>query len=293
MKAPLLQRHMAGALLGAALLMMLPVAASATHEPKFSACRDAIDWYAWKEQRLWRTTLFGVKRARDAAISEVRFTKDRSIWIKTQVGASATSSTPITVDEWRSLSPGYPSVTWYNSLIDSQTDVAPRRGIFEAKQRMSSELIPYITQSYRSFECRLEALCGLVALSRPHEEHTPQNVTVQVFGCEDVSSRTLTECHIETKPTPQTTQGDIDQYCQTVISTLRKRETQVAKMVMEYDAGYRSILQLSGVMRGFLGEMRGTVLGSLRSAANLIATFSRVPCFIGSCDDAPAAMMTP
>jgi len=267
---------------------LLPRQAGASHTSDYPACRDALDWQGWKEQRLWRATLFGVKRAREAEASEVRFSKDRSIWIKSHISAGGTSA----VDEWRSLSPGYESVTWYNSLIDSQTDITPRRGIFDTRQRMSSELVPYITQSYRSLECRLEAICELLALSEPHKEHSPQTVTVKVFGCGDMPAKTLPECHLESNPTQLTTQGDIHQYCQTMIATIRKRETQIAKLVMEYDAGYRSILQLSGIMRGFLGEMRGTVLGSLRGATDLITTFSRVPCFIGSCDDAPATMMT-
>ena len=273
-------------------LLAAPISVFASHEPDYNSCRESIDWLAWKEQRIFRAHLFGLTRARDAGISEVRFAKDKSIWIKTQGGGGISNSGPITVDEWRSVSEGYENVTWYNPIVDSQGDIAPRKGIFETRRRLSSELVPHITQAYRTFECRIEGICRLLELSESKDNHTPQNVTVDIFGCRDIPAGTFTACHLQTNPTPLSTQGNLRQYCQTMVETLREREVQVTKLVMEYDAGYRSVLQLSGILRSFLGEMRGTVLGSLRSAANLIASFSRIPCFIGSCDDAPSILIT-
>ena len=274
------------------VLLAAPLSVFASHEPDYNSCRESIDWLAWKEQRIFRAHLFGLTRARDAGISEVRFAKDKSIWIKTQGGGGISNSGPITVDEWRSVSEGYENVTWYNPIVDSQGDIAPRKGIFETRRRLSSELVPHITQAYRTFECRIEGICRLLELSESKDNHTPQNVTVDIFGCRDIPAGTFTACHLQTNPTPLSTQGNLRQYCQTMVETLREREVQVTKLVMEYDAGYRSVLQLSGILRSFLGEMRGTVLGSLRSAANLIASFSRIPCFIGSCDDAPSILIT-
>lgn len=273
--------------------LIAPSFAYASHDPNHDACRASLDWNAWREQRLFRAHLFGVKRARDAAVSEVRFAVDKSVWIKTQAGAGATSSSPLTVDEWRSLSPGYENITWYNPIMDSQGDIRPRTGIFETREKLSSELVPYITQAYRTFECRAEAVCRLLELSDRREEHTPQSVIIDVPGCRDIPARTYVACHREANESPVVDQGSLREYCRTMIMTLRRREEQVTRMVVEYDAGYRSVLQLSGILRTFMGEMRGTVLGSLRSTANLIASFSRIPCFIGSCDDAPASIRTP
>lgn len=273
-------------------LLVTPISVFASHKPDYNSCRESIDWLAWKEQRIFRAHLFGLTKARDAGISEVRFAKDKSIWIKTQAGGGTSTTGPTTVDEWRSVSGGYEHVTWYNPLVDSQGDIQPREGIFATRRRLSSELIPHITQAYRTLECRIEGICRLLELSESKEDHTPQNVTVDIFGCRDIPSQTFTACHLQTNPTPLTTQGNLRQYCQTMVETLHKREAQVVKLVVEYDAGYRSVLQLSGTLRSFLGEMRGTVLGSLRSAANLIASFSRIPCFVGSCDDAPAILVT-
>lgn len=269
-----------------------PLPAFASHKPGYDTCRESIDWLAWKEQRIFRARLFGLKKARDAGISEVRFAKDKSIWIKTQAGGSASSigGSP-TVDEWRSVSEGYPNVTWYNPLMDSQGDIKPQDGIFGVRRRLTSELVPHIAQAYRSFECRIEGICDLLRLSELHDEHTPQSVTVKVLGCEDIPSTTFPSCHLQTESTPTTTQGDIRQYCDTMVATLRERETQVVKLVVEYDAGYRSMLQLSGILRSFLGEMRGTVLGSLRNATDLITSLGRIPCFTGSCDDATDALI--
>lgn len=260
-------------------------AALASHPVDYNACRDALDWLAWREQREFRATLFGLKRARDAGISEVRFATDKSIWVKTNIGTGVGSSA--TVDEWESVAKGYNATTWYDGLIDSMGDVKPRTGIFEARRRLSSELIPHITQAYRTFECRLDDLCRLLELSDTVSEHDPQNITINTVGCNEVRTKTLSACHLPTQNNPLTTQGNLLQYCQTMTQSMRIRETQVLKLVAEYDAGYRSILQLSGIFRAFLSEMRATILGSLRSGANLIATFSRIPCFLGSCDDAP------
>ena len=133
------------------VLLAAPLSVFASHEPDYNSCRESIDWLAWKEQRMFRAHLFGLTRARDAGISEVRFAKDKSIWIKTQGGGGISNSGPITVDEWRSVSEGYENVTWYNPIVDSQGDIAPRKGIFETRRRLSSELVPPITQAYPTF----------------------------------------------------------------------------------------------------------------------------------------------
>lgn len=265
--------------------------ALASHPVNYNACRDTLDWLAWQQQREFRATLFGLKKARDAGISEVRFAKDKSIWIKTHIGTGTGPST--TADEWRSVGKGYEATTWYDGQIDRMEDVKPRAGIFETRRRLSSELIPHITQAYRSFECQLDDLCRLLELSDTIAEHDPEDITISVLGCSEIRTKTLSACHLPSQGNLLTTQGNLLQYCQAMTQSMRDREAQVLKLVTEYDAGYRSMLQLSGIFRAFLGEMRATVLGSLRSGAHLIATFGRLPCFLGSCDDAPPPTSTP
>lgn len=278
------------------LLLLQSTAAAAASSAGYNACRDAVDWLGWKAQREYRAALFGQKKARDAGKMEVRFAKDKSIWIKlappsppASSSSSSSSTSSVVVDEWRSLSDGYLSTTWYNPLIDSQSDLPPRTGIFETRRRLSTELVPYIAQAYRSFDCRLDEICRLLELSDTVADTTPQNVTVTILGCNSVETKTIVECHLPSNHQTNVTQGELRSYCRTMTDALRTREIALTKEIVEYDAGYRSLLQLSGIMRGFLESMRGTVLGSLRSAASLLTTFSRMPCFIGACDSGSPA----
>ncbi len=257
----------------------------------YDACREEMDWRAWKEQREFRAVLFGLTNAEKAIIAEVRFaTQDKSIWIKTQRATSSTSSTAAQPSIWESVSPGFESTTWPDNTMDTFNDVAPRSGIFGVQRRLSTELIPNLAQAYRTLECKLEQLCRLVDMSLTVEEPAPQTVTVKILGCQDVATTTIPFCHLPVEQELVTTQGNLKAYCIAMTESLRLRETQVLKLVSEYDAGYRTGLQFSGIFRSFLAQMRGVVLGSIRSSTQMITSFSRVPCFIGACDDNPSSL---
>ncbi|MBM3228142.1 hypothetical protein FJZ27_04790 [Candidatus Peribacteria bacterium] len=253
-------------------------------------CRRDIDWIAWRHQREFRAALFGLTPAKDASLMEVRFaTEDQSIWIKTKMGSGATTTAPAVEGEWESVSPGYESTIWSDTTMGRFMDVTPRRGIFEVRRRLSTELVPHITQAYRSLECRLANLCQLLDASLNVSKRDPQDVTVKILGCNDVSTQTLPTCHLPNKQSTLPEKGDLRAYCTAMTESLRTRESQVLRLVGEYDAGYRSGIQFSGIFRQFLGQMRGVITGSLRSATQMITSFSRIPCFIGACDGNPAS----
>jgi hypothetical protein len=150
------------ALVTVAVVLCLPVAANAQSASASSSssssssvgydpCRNELDWIAWKEQRKFRAALFGLTKAEDAGVAEVRFsTEDKSIWIKTQRARSSTSSSPALDGEWESVAKGFESTTWSDDTMDSFSDIPPRNGIFGARRRVSTELIPHLAQAYRA-----------------------------------------------------------------------------------------------------------------------------------------------
>jgi hypothetical protein len=253
-----------------------------------------MDWRAWKEQREFRAVLFGLTNAESAGLAEVRFsTEDKSIWIKTQRAMSSTSSTAALPSIWESVAPGFESTTWPDNTMDAFNDIAPRSGIFGVRRRLSTEMIPHLAQAYRTLECRLEQLCRLVDLSLTIKDPNPQTATVKILGCLDVNTTTIPVCHLPVENEMISTQGNLKTYCLAMTESLRVREAQVLKLVSEYDAGYRTGLQFSGIFRSFLAQMRGVVLGSIRSSTQMITSFSRVPCFLGACDDNPSSLDPP
>ncbi len=264
---------------------------SSARSISYDKCREEMDWRAWKEQREFRSVLFGLTNAEDATVAEVRFsTEDKSIWIKTQRAASSTNSTSARPSIWESVAPGFESTTWTDSTMDSFNDIPPRNGIFGVQRRLSTELIPHLAQAYRTLECRLEQLCRLVDLSLTTNDPNPQVAEVKILGCHDVQAQTIPACHLPVEQGMVTTQGNLKSYCISITESIRVRESQVLRLVSEYDAGYRTALQSSGIFRSFLAQMRGVVLGSVRSATQMITSFSRVPCFIGACDDHPSSL---
>ena len=297
----MLRPDIAGIILTMALALGIPVAAnaqsasssssSANSSVGYDPCRNEMDWIAWKEQRQFRAVLFGLTKAEDAVVSEVRFsTEDKSIWIKTQRARSSTSSSPAQDGEWESVAPGFESTTWSDDTMDSFSDIAPRSGIFGVRRRVSTELVPHLAQAYRTLECRLAGLCRLVDMSLTVNDPAAQNVTVNILGCLDVQTQTLPACHLPVAQGILPTEGNLQAYCIAMTESMRVREAQILKLVSEYDAGYRSSLQFSGIFRSFLGQMRGVVMGSIRSATQMITSFSRVPCFLGACDENPSSL---
>jgi hypothetical protein len=219
--------------------------------------------------------LHGLRKAREAAVSEVRYAKDKSIWVK------------VSPNEWRSTALGYENVTWFNFLVESQEDVKPREGIFQTRRRLSTELVPHLTQSLRSFRCRLDQLCTLFEQSQGITEDGAQDVTVEALGCVPVETQSIRECHLAYGESAVHQSGRLREYCAAMTTSLFEREVDILKLTIEYDASYRSVLQITGMTRAFLESFRGTVLGSIRSAANMVMSLGRLPCFISSCDDFP------
>jgi len=261
-------------------LLLLPSAAFA--QAGGDACNDRVNREMATEHRLWRATLFGKKKAADAPLFDVRSAADGSTWIK--VGE----------DEWRSHSAEYENVRWFDLQMDTMDEHGaslPIRGIFETKRRLTSEIIPYLLMNMRVFRCRVNDLCEIVRRSTVQDGTAPVPIgDIHVPGCRiRTEVPTFPECHLRSAPAADTLQSKsfAELNCRAAGDSLILREAELLKAAVEYDAGYRSLLQFAGNFDRFLQQFRWTLLGSIRESVGVIGLLNRIPCFIGACDESP------
>lgn len=241
------------------------------------ACQEAMGDVISREQRLWRSVLYGLSSTDDALIGELRFNKEGTAWLKTGVNA------------WRSTDTGFEGTTWSNFLMNQEGDLKPRRGIFEQRGTLSSDLLPSVIVAARAFRCRLDALCDVLVKSEGVSGTDSQPVSVRPDGCIMLQMDSIPACHLVEGHRDQIDRSQVRGYCMELQKRVLMREFDLLRLAIEYDAAYRSLLQFSGNLDFFLQAYRGTILGSLRSAASLIGYMGRIPCFTASCDDFPPA----
>ena len=252
--------------------------AATTSRTGGDACRAKVNFEIARELRLYRAMLFGKPYARNAPINDVRYDKDGMAWIKTKKDGT----------DWSNLDSVNGGLTWSDSTMDGNDehkDFMPIRGIFETKRTTTSELIPYLLQTIRALDCRLDVLCNIARESIQKEGDTPVTIDdIEPLGCKKFANLTsYQECHI----TETADFGDTLTYCDDTAQQLKSREVALLKLVVEYDAGYRSLLQFAGNFDLFLREMRWPLAGTVRQAAEIIGKLGRIPCFLSSCDIVP------
>lgn len=264
-------------LLVASLLVPLPVSAQDD-----ATCREAINRELGLEQRLYRAHLFGKPRAVDATIGSVRYDNEGIAWLKQD-----TSDTPwVTADEENR------GLQWSNTVMDNQDEhrsFLPIKGMFATRRVTTTELIPYALQSIRALECRIEVLCDRVSQSTVQSGEDPVIIpSSQPYGCVEFTNvTTFPACHFAHPDDSTPKQVDSLTYCNSMREQLLQRESELLKLTIEYDAGYRSLLQLAGNVDIFLRELRWPLTTTLRQAVQLIGQLQRIPCFISSCDASP------
>ncbi|ALM10362.1 MAG TPA: hypothetical protein DEB30_00480 [Candidatus Peribacter riflensis] len=259
------------------LLLALPAPgwSQQTAQADIASCRSLVESALSKEQRLYRSVLFGHTKAEDAPPSEVRFDTEGRPWIKTERNT------------WRSVSPRFVDVIWRDPVMDENDELQQRKGIYETRRVATSDLVPHLTQAYRALKCRSTIICKTVELSIGQESADPQEVTVTVPGCIEERRQTFSGCHLAAAEGNKIEEADVLTHCRLVRDDLVTRERDLLKLTTEYDAAYRSLLQLSGQTDAFLQEFRWPMINSLRKAAELVGTLHRIPCFIASCDEGP------
>lgn len=249
----------------------------AQNPPEAGECMADVYRWASHEQRIYRSVLFGKKEAEDERIGTVRYSKDGDTWMKT--GDS----------EWKSLAPGFESTTWTDAIWSSQdesdriTGVSVRRGLFEMKQLLSSELVPSVTQSIRALQCRLKSIC--LAASDSMQKDVPSSISVQPQGCLELTYPRFEGCLYDEGSPTQAVEAEVRRECEAVTRALLVREMDLAKLVVSYDAGYRTLLQFAGIFEQYLTEFRFPLVKPLWEAAQLIGTLHRIPCFISECNE--------
>ncbi|MBU2213247.1 hypothetical protein KKC44_03860 [Patescibacteria group bacterium] len=279
-------------------LLLLPAnGRSADDSPLPSAdlCRAAIDQALAKEQRIYRTVLFGRKEAKDAPVGEVRFDKqgrafykrDKYMWVH-----ASNDGNVFYINAMMDNEAELDSVPVDQGGAELSKDTLPRRGILDTKRTMTSELIPYLAQTFRAFACRVDMVCDRIEKSMNQEGNSESvEIPIHVNGCIRVESEewnSIPVCHFTGEGgAAYKDMADVTQYCQKVGDGLVQRENEILKMMVEYDAAYRSLLQFAGVFDEFLQEFRWTITGSIRKAASIIGSLGRIPCFISSCDEHP------
>ena len=259
-------------------LLLIPPA----HAGSADTCRDRTNAELAKELRLYRSYLYGKRKAKDAPIGNVRFDEVGRAWYKEGDNQWINSVAKGHAKGWE----------WDDDYMDEKdehTKVIPIKGIFETKRVQTSELIPYLLQTIRALECRTAALCEVARYSEIQSGDDPVAAgLIQPIGCiEFRDEETWPECHFDYPEQSIADQVDSRPYCDEVRNQMIRREIELLKLAVEYDAGYRSLLQFAGNFDIFLREIRWPLSTTLRQAVGLFGQLDRIPCFLSSCDSAP------
>jgi len=228
-----------------------------------------------KEQRTYRSVIFGHLKAEDAQPGEVRFDQEGNAWIKTEK------------DTWRSVAKGFEDTTRNDREMDDHDETKERRGILSTRRLLTSDLVPYLTQAFRALQCRAEMICATVESSIGEKSEEAKKITIMVPGCVKEELDSYPSCHLLGAEGKKAEESDVLSYCRLMSSQLLDREEDLLKLSVEYDAAYRSFLQFAGMFDSFLEGFRWPIASSLRKTVELAGYFQRIPCFIASCDESP------
>ncbi len=155
-------------------------------------------------------------------------------------------------------------------------------GILEMKERLSSELVEPVVESYRVLQCRMSAVCE--AMKRSYNVNGGTTLTVKQLGCRDQTGQSFDQCSfIESGMTEQDVTNLVTE-CRGLVIRSMEAERSVLQLAFSYDSGYRALLQLSGMVDWFQGDFPDEVLKPIRDMVNLLGKMHEIPCFIGQCD---------
>jgi hypothetical protein len=278
----MIKRTIAIALL-ASLLLITPIAGTVyaqTPLPSTGVCTAEITERLSREQRIYRTVIFGQDTAEDAKPGAVRYDTEGNAWIKNGE------------NEWRSGAQGFQGVTWTDLQMDGQSQTPIRRGTFETRKVLTSEIIPTLIQSVRALRCRIATVCENVRLSTESAGlGESARFAIKIPGCIAFEEKPLLSCQFAAENAEDTTREHrgsevtVRSYCTSVGMQLWQREVELLKLAVSYDAAYRSLLQFAGNFDQFIREFRVSLLTPIRQAISLLGQLHRIPCFIAQCDE--------
>ncbi|MDP6575007.1 MAG: hypothetical protein QF755_00740 [Candidatus Peribacteraceae bacterium] len=289
--------------LALALTLLIPTQASSvdlytaiSQPPNTDNCRQAVDKLLAREIRLYRAVLFGRQRAKYEPVGTVWFDHFGKAWYKVgkdlweYVGkekgdAKTISNSAMEQLHEKDIIPILADGVDFSPNPDDE-DAPLYQGIFGTKRVLTSELVPYLAQAMRTLSCRAAMVCEGINLSTGKASKTAKPIVIDIHGCLSLPARSIPACHLD-KDKDALQLSDAFQYCSDISSSIIKREAEILKMLVEYDAAYRSLLQFAGTFDEFLLELRWTLVGSIRQSASVIGWMGRIPCFLASCDAYP------
>lgn len=249
-------------IIGIAISLLLPHIALGA-EPNQS-CAESVYVRLGKEERLYRSVLFGLSTAEEMPINSILIDEEGDTWMKTAE------------NNW--LSPENKGLTWSDATMEEQRDTPARRGILETQKALSSELLPSILQTVRATQCRMEAVCE-TALSSGKQKADVEEIKVQPAGCIEFTMPIFDACRV----------SDLQDFnqggCTTQVQLILARETKMLELLFAYDASYRSLMQLAGTFEGFLSDFRFPLLQPLWQMVRTLGQLDNLPCFLAQCNE--------
>ncbi len=201
-------------------------------------------------------------------------------------------------DEWRAQLFGSRRGADGRIVALTGGDVSEERiGIFETRGRLTSELIEPIMESYRVYRCRTLEACQVATQSFGIDGGT---FDLKMLGCHKRTVERYGECYFGGKS--DASDGNVDvqnsatrilQRCQQLASETLDSEQAVLKLAVAYDSGYRSLLQLAGMIDWMLQGFPSQIIRAVSDMVMMLGKLHQIPCFIGQCDNPNTTDLTP
>lgn len=186
-------------------------------------------------------------------------------------------------------------------LTGGQTD-AERKGIFETKRRLTSELIEPLVESYRVYKCRSLAVCKVLEESYAKSAPAGDPLNVDLLGCAPETLTRYPECYLAGTAGSigapdaelQADAVSLSERCDNLVTKTLAAERAALRLAVAYDTGYRSLLQVAGMMEWMLSSFPVQAVKAVSDMVNMLGKLHQIPCFITQCDNPErSAELTP
>ncbi len=270
-------------LLGASIIFSLFVSAipstalAQTTPSSPDKCQAEITSSLSQQQRSYRYVLFGKRKPEEEPRNATQYDDRGKVFLKVKDNTWAADDGELLTDtKMRTAS-------WYYT--------PERRGLFETKQVLTSELVPALTQSYRALTFRAAAVCAAARVAATNVKDVPTATRgdrakdlwrIEVAGCETTELPPMPSC----AALANTVQMSVaTTYCEPIADQMLDREAELLKLAATYDAAYRTLLQFAGNFDQFIGAFRTDLLAPIEQAASVVNQLSRIPCFLAQCNE--------
>ncbi|MDD5055744.1 MAG: hypothetical protein PHZ00_05770 [Candidatus Peribacteraceae bacterium] len=174
----------------------------------------------------------------------------------------------------------------------------PVTGIFETRGRLTSELVDPLVESYRVLHCRSLEVCALVKMS---VQQKGGDASIHILGCAPHTFPRIDECYLpeesggasgnssssNSSSAAPGTLADVSalaDLCGSITETTLAEERAALQLAVGYDSGYRSLLQIAGMMDWMLEGFSTEATRAVRDMVSMLGKLHQIPCFIGQCD---------